>query len=62
MIEFNGPKTRVQTYDSFNSQFISSETFIPGVESLHLTSDRDQVSLDGRNDRLYEAPLVVKHD
>ena len=61
VIDFNGPKWDYITYDFVGSSFLNGEVFIPGVESLHFTSDKDPMVLALRNFLNYERPTVIHH-
>ena len=62
VIDFNGPKWDIITYESIDSKFVSGEVFIPNVDSIHFVSDKDTMAAQLKNFRNFEHPTVINHD
>ena len=62
VIDMNTPKWSTMTYEFVRSSFISGDTFLSNLESLHFTSDSDQFRMSVDNWVNYEAPVFISHD
>ena len=62
VVDFNGPAWEYITFEFLGSEFVSGETFITQMESIHFISDKDEYAKALKPWREFEAPTVIKHD
>ena len=62
LIDFCGPRRDHTTFEFVNSEFISGERFIPGVESLHVVSEKDALYSSNKSYYNFENPNLIYFD
>ena len=62
VVDFSGPMYASLTYKYTGDRFVSSELFIPGIESLHFFSKADNLYQYMKNHFNYEKPIFILHD
>ena len=62
VIDFAGPDWAWLTFDAINGSFVSGERFIPGVKSIHFTSNKDPLFPWLKNLRNFENGLLIEYE